>query len=173
MNPETIERLAIDSAAGQLSKDVEILLLEYLAQHPEEKKCFSDMQEIYNKTQTAFDSETAFAKEPKENKTPIKFNYYPLIRWAAVIVIAACIGIIAGRFSKQDVSQQETKLISASFATSTQKAGFNPDDLGDGFWRDKIMAMINPSPKKIQIQNNSSTSLREQYRSYLKEKNNE
>ena len=74
MNPETIERLAIDSAAGQLNEDIEILLREYLSEHPAEKKCFSEMQEIYNKTQIAFDSKTAFVKDTKENKTPIKFN---------------------------------------------------------------------------------------------------
>ncbi len=172
MNPETIERLAIDSASGQLSEDVEALLREYLAEHPEENKYFLEMQAIYNKTQIAFDSKITFINQPAENKIPIKFNYFPIIRWAAVIVIAACIGVIAGRISKQDVPQQESKLVVAS-ATSTPKTGFNLDDLGEGFWRNKITAMLNPSPERIQREYNSSPSLLEKYRSYLKEKNHE
>ena len=66
MEREAIEKLAMDSAAGQLNEDAETLLKEYLAEHPEAKKWFQDMQEIYANIQVAFNEKTAPVKKDDE-----------------------------------------------------------------------------------------------------------
>ncbi|MEJ2650058.1 MAG: hypothetical protein P8016_16810 [Sedimentisphaerales bacterium] len=176
MDRERIERLAIDSAAGQLNEDAEALLKEYLAEHSEESNWFSDMQEIYKKTQAAFHAKTDFAKEQAESKIPQKFSMFPVIRWAAVIVISVCIGATAGRWSKSELTQPKPgQTVSSTFSTKGNETSLEDflDNFGDGFWRDKITALLNPSPVKIYKEKSSVPSLMEQYRQYLKERNYE
>jgi hypothetical protein len=170
MEREIIERLAIDSAAGELNEDIETLLQDYLAEHQEAKIYFLKMCEIYSKTQAAFDIKTASIKKQSAIQPSLKFNWFPLLRTAAVIVISACLGIIAGRLSKQNLLQQESKYIALNSGISAKRTGLNLDDLGEGFWQKKIAAMVNPSPVREHRENNSSPSLLKQYRQYLKEK---
>jgi|WetSurMetagenome_2_1015567.scaffolds.fasta_scaffold234321_2 hypothetical protein len=170
MEREIIERLAIDSAARELNEDTEILLQDYLSEHNETNKLFLEMQEIYKKTQAAFDVKTASIKKQFAIEPSLKFNWFPLLRAAAVIVISVCIGIIAGRLSKQDIPQQESKYIALNSNVSAKRTGLNLNDLGEGFWKKKIAAMVNPSPVREHREDNSVHSLLERYRQYLKEK---
>jgi hypothetical protein len=176
MDRERIERLALDSAAGQLNEDAEALLKEYLAEHSEENKWFLEIQEIYSSTQAAFDAKADFTKEQAENKMPRRFSIFPVMRWAAVIIISVCIGAAAGRWSKSELTQPKPEqTVSSTFSTKGNETSLEDflDNFGDGFWRDKITAMLNPSPAKIYREKSSVPSLMEQYRQYLKERNYE
>ena len=46
MEREAIERLAMDSAAGELNQDAEALLRTYLAEHPQANEWAEDMLQI-------------------------------------------------------------------------------------------------------------------------------
>jgi hypothetical protein len=166
MEREAIEKLAMDSAAGQLNEDAEALLQEYLAEHPDANKWFQDIQEIYTNTQVAFETRTAFIKQSKENKPFLKFNWFPVLRWAAVIAIAVTIGAAAGRWSKSEVPKQKLQQVTASSDTATKSQGFRLEDIGEGFWRDKVMAILNSSPEEIQRSNIHGPSLWERYNKY-------
>ena len=170
MEREAIERLAMDSAAGQLNEDAETLLQEYLAEHPEANKWFQDMLEVYNQTKVMFDTKTASVKQLKENKLISKFNWFPVMRWAAIVIVAVCIGAIAGRWTKPEVPQQELQQVNASSDTITKSQGIRLEDIGEGFWRDKIMAMLNSSPEEIYRSNIDGPSLWEKYNKYKGEK---
>ena len=58
MEREQIERLAIDSAAGELNEDMQALFEEYIAGHPEAKKYVEDMLGIYENTDAAIIAKT-------------------------------------------------------------------------------------------------------------------
>ena len=53
MRREIIERLAIDSAAGELNEDMEALFRAYLAEHSEAKKWAEDLSDVFEKTEAA------------------------------------------------------------------------------------------------------------------------
>ena len=170
MEREAIEKLAMDSAAGQLNEDAEVLLKEYLAEHPEANKWFMDMQEIYTNTQFAFDEKTASVKQPTENKPSHKFNWFPVFRLAAVIAIALIIGAAAGRWSKPQIPQQKQQQVIASSDMNTKSQGIRLEDIGDGFWREKFMAMLNSSTAKTHKDYIAGPSLWEKYNKYKGEK---
>jgi len=170
MEREAIEKLAMDSAAGQLNEDAETLLQEYLTEHPEAKKWFQDMQEIYANTQFAFNEKTASVKQPTENRPSLKFNWFPVFRLAAVIAIALTIGAAAGRWSKSQVPNQKQQQVIASSDTDIKSQGIRLEDIGEGFWREKVMAMLNSPPEEIHRSNIDSPSLWEKYNKYKGEK---
>lgn len=176
MDREKIERLALDSSTGELNEDVEALLKKYLEEHPEENNWFLEMQEIYSSTQAAFVIKTDFMKEQAENRVLRKFSILPVMRWVAVIIISVCIGAAAGRWSKSGTAQQNTQqAVSSAGQTKGHAASLEDflNNFGDGFWRDKITAMLNPPPAKVYREKTSAPSLMEQYRQYLKERNDE
>ncbi|MHC4744736.1 MAG: hypothetical protein ACYS8Z_22710, partial [Planctomycetota bacterium] len=101
MNRETIERLAMDAAAGELSEDVEVLFGAYLAEHPEANEWAAGMTSIYEMTEAAIDAKTKGAAPPMvEKKSSVPINWFAAGRWAAVIAIAMFAGFSAGRWSQ-------------------------------------------------------------------------
>ena len=103
MEREQIERLAIDSAAGELNEDVQALFDEYLAGHPETKTYVQDMLGIYEKTDAAVVAKTQPAVETDLNTANISVGsrsrvlWLPIASWAAVVIFAAFVGITVGR----------------------------------------------------------------------------
>ena len=178
MKRETIERLSMDLSAGQLNEDVQALLSEYIAEHPETNKWLLDIQEIYKKTDSAISAKIAPAGTAGKIKLPLKFKFWPIARQVAVIIFAAFIGASIGRCTKKPVVEikKEYVQVLASSPQIANRSGFNIDNLGEGFWRDKITAILNPSPAKVQTSYNNGTSLfelLERYRQYIKEKHYE
>ena len=175
MKRDAIERLAIDSAAGELSEDTEALLKEYLAEHPEAKKWVLGMQVIYEKTEAAIDEKVKTAyesvvKQPAVIKPSSRLKLLPLIRWAAVIVIASCVGAAIGRWSKPSVLPQQPGPVTVSTGSAIKRPSFDLEDMGEGFWREKVVAMLNSPSTKIQKDYITGPSLWEKYRQYIKER---
>jgi len=173
MDRVSIERLAIDSAAGQLNEDAEALLKEYLAEHSEANKWFLDIRDIYDKTQAAFDVKTAFTKQPTENKPALKLNWLPVARWAAVVIFAAFIGVAAGRWSKSPASEPNPQRTTASQGPAVEQPSFNLESIGGSFWREKAVAMITSPSSEIHRDYVTGPKLWEKYRQFIKEKNYE
>ena len=173
MNREQIEKLAIDFSAKQINEDAEALLHEYLSEHQEAKQWFLEMQEIYNNTQIVFDKKTSFAKQPIENKHVFKYNQFPILRWAAVIIVTACVGAAVGRWTKTEIPQQKQIQVTSSGNFITKSPFVRYQNIGEGFWSKKIVAMLDSSPAKIDKSSFAGPSLWEKYNKYIKEKNHE
>ena len=173
MDREQIERLAIDSAAGQLNEDAEALLKEYLAEHSQADKWFLDIGDIYGKTQAAFDAKTAVIKQSTENKPALKFSWLPVARRAAVLIFAVLLGATAGRWSKSPVPPEKPGQITAYQNPDKSKPTINLDDIGESFWRQKAVAMITPPLSGIQKDYVTGPKLWEKYRQFIKERNYE
>ena len=177
MKREMIERLAIDSAAGELNEDTETLFRTYLAEHPELNKWADGMSLIYGKTEAALNKKTAgFNGEIKTEPVKImhrQFNLRPFLRWAAVIIFAACIGLLAGRWSKPDITIPLPNIVSAAPELSETQSGLGMMDVGEGFWRDKAVAML-ISEKSVAASNIiRGDGLWDKYRKYIQEKGHE
>lgn len=170
MDRESIERLAIDSAAGQLNEDAEALLKEYLAEHSQAGEWFTDIKEIYDNTQAVFDTKTAPAKT--ESKPAQKIYRLPVVRRAAIIIFAVFLGAAAGRWSNSPSPVEKPGRITAYHDPDTSKMSLNPDDIGESFWRRKAVAMITSS-SGIKKDHVTGPKLWEKYRQFIKEKNYE
>ena len=158
----------------QLNEDVQALLSEYVAEHPETENWLLDIQEIYRNTESAIISRIETDSKAVEVRMPCFSKWLPIVRWAAVIILAAFIGASVGRWTKKPVIDIKKEYIRAPVSqTQTNRSVFNIDNLGEGFWKDKITAMLNPPPAKVQAGSNDSTSLLEKYRQYIREKHYE
>ncbi len=179
MEREQIERLTIDSAAGELNEDTQVLFEEYLAKHPEAKKYVDDMLGIYEKTDTAIIAKTQHAVKMDLNTADITVKsrsrvfWLPIARWAAVFIFAAFVGIAVGRWSKSPVLVDNTGQIAAYRDSAEHQKNFDLENIGDSFWRDKALAMITPQSDSIQTDSVTGPGLWDRYREFIKEKNYE
>jgi hypothetical protein len=174
MKREAIERLAVDLSAGQLNEDIQALFNEYVAEHPETNKWLLDMQEIYKTTESAIISKIETGSTAVQVQIPHFSKWQPIARWAAVIILAAFIGASVGRWTKKPVLEIKKEFIKVQiYQAQTNKSVFNIDNLSEGFWRDKITVMLNPSSAKEQTSYNNGASLLDRYTQYIKEKHYE
>ena len=179
MEREQIERLAIDSAAGELNEDMQTLFEEYLAEHSEAKTSVKDMLGIYEKTDAAIIAKTKHDVriDSKAANISIKSQsrvfWLPIARWAAVIIFAAFIGIAVGRWSKSPVLVERPGQIAAYPGSAVQQRSVGLDNSGDSFWRDKAVAMMTSRPIGIQEDYVTGPGLWERYRQFIKEKHYE
>jgi hypothetical protein len=151
MKRETIERLAIDSAAGELNEDVEALLRLYLEEHPEANPDSKEMVRIYEETAAVIETKTRNAKADmgvpviKMNRLPY-LKWRPFGRWAAALIVAAFIGFAGGRwptdgetsrigFTKPDQPQEQVKTFSDL-----------REEYAGTFWGDKVLALMEQKP---------------------------
>lgn len=176
LNAEYSEVIHLRFAAGLSYEQIaQALFNEYLAENPQANKWASEMLAAYEKTEAAIDAKVknVFLNQPVKTKPPARLNLLPFIRYAAIIIIAVCIGATAGWWSKPAPPQQKPKVVVVTSAPVAKKSGFNLDNLKEGFWRDRITAMLNPKPARIHRNINTGPSLFEQYQKYIKERNHE
>jgi len=161
MERETIERLAVDSALGELNDDVAALLEAYLAEHAEARAWADPMAQTCRRTRNAVSSMTQSA-EPDgpafrgASHWPVHFNGRALLRWAAVIAVTLAIGAVLGRRSAPNISPTAPIVVRAK--QDTPPAGWDQvlSDPGDGFWQGKAVAMLQsksyevPHPRRAQ-----------------------
>lgn len=177
MERETIERLAMDSAVGELDEDMQALFRAYLDEHPEANKWAEDMLQIYRMTEVTIQTKTQTV--PAEITAPIKvghlwrLNWLQITRWAAVVVFAACIGLLVGRLTKSPELLQRSEEIVASSTGTAEQPDSDSRDIDDGFWKDKALAMLSARPQRMRDGFISSDGLWNKYREYIKEKNHE
>jgi hypothetical protein len=177
MKREIIERLAIDSAARELNEDTEALFRMYLAEHPESNKWADEMSLIYGETETAvMEKIGGFKGDVKSEPVRIehtRFNWWPVLRWAAVVIFAACIGVVVGRWSKLDTISQRPRMVAAISDLTEKRPVFSMKNIDNSFWRDKAVGMLNVKAHSINGAIIHSQGLWDRYRQYIKEKYNE
>jgi hypothetical protein len=179
MEREQIERLAMDSVAGELNEDAQALFDEYLAGHPEVKKYVEDMLRIYEKTNAAVLAKTQHAVETDLNKAGLSVKSHPRVfrlsiaRWAAVVILSAFVGIAVGRWSKSPVIVERPGTMVSYPGPAVQQRNVDSDNSGDSFWRDKAVAMMTTRPVSIREDYVTGPGLWERYREFVKEKHYE
>lgn len=179
MEREQIERLAIDSAAGQLNEDTQALFKEYLAEHPEANKCVEDMLGIYQMTDTAITEKTKRAActdtsiADAGTKPHSMIYVLPIARWAAVVIFAAFIGIAVGRWTKSPVLVERPGQFSAYRDSTVKRTGIDIEDTGESFWRQKALAMFQAKPSMARTVSMTGPTLWEKYRQFIKERHYE
>lgn len=170
MNREAIERLAIDSAAGELSEDALRLFKSYLAQHPEANEWATDMTAIYEMTQAAIDVKIEDAAPPMVEKKPSSpVNWFAAGRWAAVIAIAISAGFSIGRWSQPAKTRVEIFRIPEQPRTTAKVADLKAKYAGT-FWGQKVLASTEPKPRPRAAAHTPTGNFWDIYRQHLKEK---
>ena len=176
MNRDVIERLAIDSAAGELNEDAEALFQSYLAEHQQAKQWADDIGRIYNITETAIKTKTAHEGDGAvavdiEPVSPM--GWTRVARWAAVLVLGVVIGFTAARWEVPD----NTRKMAFQEPNSNTKPVETVTDLKEKyigtFWGDKMLALL--EHQSGQQRQTSHPGIRSwgTYRQYMKEKNHE
>ena len=176
MEREQIERLAIDSAAGQFNEDTKALFEEYLAGHPEAKDWAQAMLGIYQKTEIAVTEKTKRAVMPDAGmadagtKPYSKIHWLPIARWAAVVIFAALIGAAAGRWTKSPVMLKRPDQVAAYPDSPVNRTGPGIMGTGESFWREKALAMFQVKSSAAQTVSMAGPTLWEKYRQFIKER---
>lgn len=176
MEREAIERLAIDSAAGELNQDAEALLRTYLAGHSQANKWAEDIRQIYNRTEAAIKTKTAHADVSKVTPgiTPVlQERCFSLARWAAVIAIGIIIGFTAGRREKIGNTNRIAIRESGRDSKQVKTVSDLKEKYAGTFWGDKMLALLEYKPGRRYKTNLSSVGTWDRYRQYIKEKNYE
>ncbi len=178
MNRDAIERLAIDSAAGELNEDGQFLLEAYLAQHAEAKQWVEDMLQVYRLTQTAINSKTGSADASTaavsiNSGPPALIRWRPALRWAAIVCVAALVGAGAGRWSRAPITAGRPDRVAISTIRPAAPTSLGLQDAAGSFWRAKAAAMFEPRPYHQVNATLKPGGLWQKYEHYIKEKYHE
>jgi predicted anti-sigma-YlaC factor YlaD len=179
MEREQIERLAMDSAAGQLNEDAQMLFEEYLTEHPEANNWAEDMLVIYRKTETAIAKKIKRAVMPDTNMInagakPYSMSHWlSIARWAAVVVFAALIGVSIGRWTKSSVLSERPVQVSVYPDMTVKRTGPDIGNTGESFWREKALAMFQAKPSTAHTGSITGPTLWEKYRQLIKDRHYE
>lgn len=178
MEREIIERLAIDSASGELNEDAEVLLEAYFAEHPEANRWSEDMLRIYEKTEATINAKTSGAeagigRAAAGTNLLSQVSWLAVGRWAAVLFLAAFIGVGLGRWSKSEPITGKSGSVTVSPSLMVKRPGYAVEDTLGSFWRAKAIASLKPRPYRGHKAYMQFGGLWERYRQYIKEKNYE
>ena len=179
MKRDAIERLAIDSATGEMNEDAEALFRTYLSEHPEADSWALEMQETYRKTEETISAKTSDAAKADTRTAVVDtrprppIDWQPVARWAAVVLLAAFVGAVMGRWSKTPAPLQKPVQVTALPGLTAERPGLNLDDIGESFWGRKAIAMFAAKPTMIGEAYITGPTLWEKYRQFLKERHYE
>jgi hypothetical protein len=176
MEREAIERLAIDSAAGELNQDAEALFRTYLAEHPGSNKWAEDVRQIYYKTEAAIRTKTAHIGEADviPGITPVlQVRWFSVARWAAVIALGIIIGFTAGRRDRTYSTYRTAFRDPAPDSKQVETVSDLKEKYAGTFWGDKMLALLEHKPGLRYKANLRGVGTWDKYRQYIKEKNYE
>jgi len=176
MDRERIERLAMDSALGELGEDAMALFEAYVAAYPQANEWARQMQRTCAVAQEAIAVTT---RAPRQKSFGARRHRYRLRcinrpalgRWAAVVAVSLLAGAGVGRWSaRQDAGSAAlapvTVVRAEPAAKSWQELLSEP---GQGLWQAKALALLGPAslaPAGLKTGEN----VWEKYRRYLREK---
>ena len=166
MERDVIERLALDSAGGELNEDVEALFEAYLREHPEARRWAEDSAAIYGKTQAAIQAKTA---EAGASTMPLRIgplsrvSWRPVARWAAVIALAVLGGAALERWSQTGVVGPEGERV-----VYTERAAVVGPHAAGSFWRAKVMGLLESQADAQGEAYSEDVSLWGMYAGYMK-----
>jgi hypothetical protein len=178
MKREAIERLAVDSAAGELNEDVEALFRAYLSEHPQAGKWAEDIARVYKETDAAIDARTSDA-DAGDGMQAVKISrlsdmkYRSFGRWAAALIVGALIGfaggrwLITGKTSSVDLAKLQEP------AAQVETISDLREKYAGTFWGDKVLALLESRPGQRYKADFQDIGFWHEYRQHIKEKNYE
>lgn len=176
MKREAIERLAMDSAAGELNEDVEALFRAYLAEHPEASPDSEEMARIYEETSAAIEAKTRAAEAGADVGEPIikthrllSLNWRAFGRWASALIVAAIIGFTGGRWPIGSKTSRIVFTTSARPAPQAKTISDLKEQYAGTFWGNKALALMEDKAGQRYRGDFRDVSLWEQFRRYRKE----
>lgn len=176
MERETIERLAIDHALGELNADAAALFEAYLAEHAEARRWAEPMMKTCTQTREAIAKKT----RPDDAITwhepaRLRINRAALARWAAVIAVSALLGVTIGRWSRPPETQKPDTVVVRATTPDASPEGWQRvlSEPQQGFWQSKALAMLQSQPHEIPRPTKSESSLWDRYRQSRKERSRE
>lgn len=178
MKREIIERLAIDSAAGELNEDVQAMFDAYLAEHPQAGQWAEDIAGVYKETEAAIDAKTSDADAGsaisviKVNRQ-LHLNWFSFGRWAAALIVAVLIGFTGGRWPIAGKTSMITFTKPDRPAEQVETISDFKDKYAGTFWGDKVLALVEQTPAKRYKADFQGSSFWKTYRQYKKEKPHE
>jgi hypothetical protein len=178
MNRDAIERLAIDSAAGELNADVDALFRAYLAEHPQANQWAQDISRVYQETEAAINAKIETADTGAEGaggraKPPSQVNWRPAARWAAAVIVGTVIGFTAGRWQPTERAYRIAWPEPIRGPRQVQTVSDLQQKYAGTFWGDKMLALLRQRPAQQYKADFQGAKLWDRYRQYRKEKNYE
>ena len=170
MDRDTIERLAMDMAAGELNQDMQALLKEYLAENHQANQWAEQMLEVFSRTEDAINTKTADAKALTATKPSVfSMRWEPIARWVAVILVGAGIGFLVGHKSHSPAIQKVTNNSYVAAADPVRTFADFKKRYEGTFWGDKILSSFERANRPGRSRSISSPSLLHDLDEYLKE----
>ncbi|UCD48998.1 MAG: hypothetical protein JSW27_15855 [Phycisphaerales bacterium] len=173
MERETIERLAMDHALGELDADTAALFEAYLAEHAEAQNWARAMAQTCTRTQEALRQKVQ-STDKHQRREQVHTPWLRTVawqtfgRWAAVILVSLAIGGALGRRSRPQVSAPETVIVQAQ-STATQQGWRRVLSKPErGFWETKAVAMLQPRANEIPSAHPGRRGLWDRYRQQRK-----
>ena len=173
MERETIERLAIDQALGELDVDTVALFQAYLAEHAEARDWAQAMARTCTRTREAIRQKaqpTDGHPRLDQVRTPwprtIAWQTYG--RWAAVILVSLAVGATLGRRSRPSASAPKTIVVRAPSTAEQQGWRQILSKPERGFWETKAVAMLQPKTNDISNTHPGRRGLWDRYRQQRK-----
>jgi hypothetical protein len=178
MKREAIERLAIDSTAGELNEDVQALFDAYLGEHPQAGQWAGDIAGVYKDTEAAVDAKTSDADAGGvipviKTKRLLRAKWWEIGRVAAALIVAALIGFTGGRWPINGKTSRITFTKPDRPAAQVETISDFKDKYAGTFWGDKVLALVEQRPAKRYKADFQESSFWKTYRQYKKEKPHE
>jgi hypothetical protein len=178
MNRERIERLAIDSAAGELNEDVEALFRAYLAEHPEANPAQDEMLQVYEQTKSAIDAKTKDADAgvgipAVRARSLVRAKWWEFERYAAAVIVAAFIGFAGGRWA---INGETSDIGFTQFGRAPTRIATVSDlkeQYAGTFWGDKALTLFEQRPGQRHKGDFKRVGFLQRYREYKKETQDE
>ncbi len=177
MKREMIERLAMDLALGELHEDAATLFETYLAEHTEARQWAEPMTQTCTRTREALSRKTqpsAQFAQPEPARL-FRVDWSALARWAAVVAVAAVLGVAIGRRSVPLPTQRPETVVVRTAPREAGPEGWRRvlSDSEQGFWQTKAVAMLQSQPREVPRSTESGPSLWDRYRQFRKERSRE
>jgi hypothetical protein len=178
MKREVIERLAMDSAAGELNEDILALFNAYLAEHPQAGRWAEDMAGIYRETEAAINEKTGDADfsgavPVTKIKPLVRVKWWAIGRAAAALIVAALIGFAGGRWTINGEADKIAFVKPERPAVQVKTISDLKEQYAGTFWGKKVLALVEHTSSEQYRAGFRDTSFRQIYRQYIKEKPDE
>ena len=178
MKRDAIERLAIDSAAGELNADADTLLKAYLAEHPQASQWAEDVSRLYRQTEAAISTKTAEAHAgrgtpPARSHRLTRSKWSSVARWAAAVIVGTVVGFTAGRWQPAERTYEIAWPQPARGTRQVRTVSDLQQKYADTFWGDKMLALLRQRPAEQYKSGLQGVGLWDRYRQYIKERNYE
>lgn len=178
MKREAIERLAIDSAAGELNEDIQALFDAYLAEHPQAGQWAEEIAGVYKETEAAIEAKTSDADAggaaPAIKTKPLLWaRWWAIGRAAATLIVAAVIGFVGGRWTINGEMDRIAFIKPERPAVQVKTISDLKEQYAGTFWGKKVLALVEHTSSERYKSDFQDTNLRKIYRQYIKEKPNE